>query len=357
MTSQHEDSASAVFILFPGDLVMHLRPDRSPTNFRKIGTLSIDYSVVMFESLFSKGGLSLDRLRSFLEMAEAGSIAKAAPGDPVRQSQISRQIRELEEFFGCELTQRRGKSLALTSAGHRLADLVRGQLTGLDDFRREQEDLPKVFVIGAGASTLEWLVTPHLPHLAAALGGALLRTESSRSRSLVEAVQEGRVDFALLRRDAIPDASKRNTISIAKLSFHLCIPRILLPGGATKEDLVDSSIWRELPFATGRDGGQLDQANREAMSTAGVNFLPRFECGSILQVRQLLVQKSCAAIMPNLGLAGLDEKQILITPFKPLARYGRALVLHWNPRQIERRGIDPKQLRVAAALLTGEGGE
>ncbi|MDP4849131.1 MAG: LysR family transcriptional regulator, partial [Verrucomicrobiales bacterium] len=105
----------------------------------------------MFESLFSHRGLSLDRLRSFLEMAEAGGIAKAAPGDVVRQSQISRQIRELEEFFATELTQRRGKSLVLTAAGRRLADLVRGQLQGLEDFRREQEGLPKVYVIGSGS--------------------------------------------------------------------------------------------------------------------------------------------------------------------------------------------------------------
>lgn len=69
----------------------------------------------MFEHLFSKGGLSLDRLRSFMQMAQAGSIAKAAPGDTNRQSQISRQIRELEQFFGTELTRRKGKTLSLSA--------------------------------------------------------------------------------------------------------------------------------------------------------------------------------------------------------------------------------------------------
>ena len=120
----------------------------------------------MFDILFSKSGLSLDRLRNFLEMAEAGGIAKAAPGDVVRQSQISRQIRELEEFFGAELTQRRGKTLILTTAGRRLADLIRGQLQGLDDFRCEAQGRPKSFIFGSGASTLESLVAPHLPALA-----------------------------------------------------------------------------------------------------------------------------------------------------------------------------------------------
>jgi DNA-binding transcriptional LysR family regulator len=309
----------------------------------------------MFEALFSKAGLSLDRLRSFLEMAEAGGIAKAAPGDAVRQSQISRQIRELEEFFGTELTLRRGKSLVLTPAGIRLAELIRGQLRGLDDFRREQEGRPKVFVFGAGASLLEWLVTPKLPAISGALGDAQIRTESHRSRALVEAVQEGRVDLAVVRRDAIADPSRKNCHPLLKLSFHLCVPRWLLRKGSSVADLADSAIWGTLPFATGRDGGQLDAAIRGAMAKAGIDFRPRFECGSMLQVRQLLVQETCAAVMPNLALEGLDERKLLVAPFAPLAAYGRTLVLHWNPRQMEMRGVTAAAIRSCAQALTEEG--
>lgn len=308
----------------------------------------------MFESLFSKGGLSLDRLRSFLEMAEAGSIAKAAPGDAVRQSQISRQIRELEEFFGAELTQRRGKGLVLTPAGRRLAGLIRGQMQGLDDFRREAQGQSKTYVFGAGASTLESLVTPQLPALAEALGGATLLTESHRSSALVEAVREGRVDFAVVRRDGITNPSKKNCHSLLRLSFHLCAPRRLLPKGTAVSDLGDPSGWAGLPFAAGRDGGQLDRTIREAMEKAGIDFRPRFECGSMLQVRQLVMQESCAAILPNLALPGLDERKILIAPFAPLATYGRVLALHWNPRQVEVRGVLPESIRKVAAILAGE---
>lgn len=306
----------------------------------------------MFESLFSHGGLSLDRLRSFLEMSESGGIAKAAPGDVIRQSQISRQIRELEEFFGTELTWRRGKGLVLTPAGQRLAALVRAQLQGLDDFRREQAGQPKAFTIGAGASTLEWLVTPRLPALAEALGGARICTESHRSRALVESVREGRVDFAVVRRDAIAEPSRKNCLSLLKLTFHLCIPRRLLPKGTSAADPTDPSLWAKLPFAAGRDGGQLDRAIREAMEKAGVDFRPRFECGSMLQVRQLVERENCAAVLPNPALAGLGERKILVVPFAPLAGYGRTLVLHWNPRQVEVRGADPGSVRTVAVALS-----
>jgi len=47
--------------------------------------------IVMFEKLLAKQGLSLYRLQSLIALAQTGSIAKAAQGDPNRQSQYSRQ--------------------------------------------------------------------------------------------------------------------------------------------------------------------------------------------------------------------------------------------------------------------------
>ena len=60
----------------------------------------------MFNELLSEGGLSLDRLKNFCAVAEAGGIARVAGGDPAKQSLYSRQLRELEQFFGAELTRR-----------------------------------------------------------------------------------------------------------------------------------------------------------------------------------------------------------------------------------------------------------
>ena len=51
-------------------------------------------------------GFTIERLRTFCRIAAAGSIAQAAKGDSTRQSQFSRQLKELEEFFGTELARR-----------------------------------------------------------------------------------------------------------------------------------------------------------------------------------------------------------------------------------------------------------
>lgn len=303
----------------------------------------------MFEKLFSKGGLSLERLRGFMLMAEKGSIAKAAPDDANRQSLISRQIRELEEFFEVELTQRKGKTLTLSAAGQRLALLIRGQLQDLEDFRKEQAGLPKSFVIGAGSSVQEWLVVPAMPAISEHLGGATLLTESHRSRSLGDAVRDGRVDLAVIRQDAMPAGGA--SALIMKVRFHLCIPRVLLKRGITEREAASPALWQTLPFAAGRDGGQTDKAVRDAMREVGVDFRPRYECGSMLQVRQLVELGACAGTLPSLGLRGLDVKRVLILPFAPLREFGRALVLHWNPRQMRRRGIETAELKRLAVII------
>ena len=68
----------------------------------------------MYEALFARSGLSLERLRSLIQVADAGGISRAVGDDPARQSLVSRQLKELEEFFEVELTRRDGKRLALT---------------------------------------------------------------------------------------------------------------------------------------------------------------------------------------------------------------------------------------------------
>ena len=60
----------------------------------------------MFEHLFANSGLSLERLRTFREIVTAGGITAAAGDDSNRQSQYSRQLKELERYFGVELLKR-----------------------------------------------------------------------------------------------------------------------------------------------------------------------------------------------------------------------------------------------------------
>lgn len=147
----------------------------------------------------------------------------------------------------------------------------------LDDFRIEQVEAKKSFALGASASVIDWMVVPAMAGVRVALDNASVKLETMRSRALAEAVRDGRLDFAVVREDSITDASGKNTLPLVKLTFHLCIPKRLLKRGTTTAALSDPDLWKSLPFAACKDGGQLDVTIREAMRAANVVFRPTVE--------------------------------------------------------------------------------
>lgn len=82
---------------------------------------------------FAKAGLSLERLRSFAEIVAAAGISNATPGDTNRQSQFSRQLKELEEFFGAELLRRGRGRFELSLAGRELYQIVQSHFNAMED--------------------------------------------------------------------------------------------------------------------------------------------------------------------------------------------------------------------------------
>src|SRR6516164_7410559 len=116
----------------------------------------------MYERLFAESGLSLDRLKALLEVGAAGSIVKAADADPVRQSQYSRQIKELEDFFRTRLIERQGKGTRLTTNGRELARISRFFMLGLSNFRRGCVSEAQTFRIGASATFIRQFLLPAL---------------------------------------------------------------------------------------------------------------------------------------------------------------------------------------------------
>ena len=87
------------------------------------------------------------------------------------------------------------------------------------------------------------------------------------------------------------------------------------------------------------------------MTNALGEFHPVVECDSMLQVRELIVQGVCAWLLPSFGTHGLSDQDVVTCEFALMKDYGRSLVLHWNDRQMRRRGIEEYVIkRVAKAL-------
>lgn len=281
----------------------------------------------MFDLLFAERGLSLDRLKVLVEVHDAGSIAQAAPGDPVRQSQYSRQLRELSEFFGCEVARRQGKLLKLTPQGIRLAELGREHLRSLQDFRAECRAESLDYTIAAGDSLLQWLVIPRLGRLRKTKPPTRFATVNLRTNEIVQQLTEGRIDFGVTRRDAVADGLK--VAPLGELTFAVAVPRSLV---ASVQQLTLAEIFAKLPMAAQTTDGQFAQRLREVAAACGVEFTPALACQSFPHALSAVRSGGFAAILPRLALGEIPTEIITIVDDPLLRQLRRPMALAWNPR-------------------------
>ena len=296
----------------------------------------------MFEALFSERGLSLDRLKVLIEVRDAGSIAQAAPGDPVRQSQYSRQLRELAEFFGCEVAQRRGKQLKLTGQGERLAELAREHLRSLEDFRAECRQESVAFTLGAGDSLIQWLVIPRLGRVIEAFPGTHFATENLRTNEIVRRLTEGRLDFGIIRKNAMAPGLK--AVSLGVVSYVALVPEAL---GRARRKLTLRDALAELPLATQTTDSQFASALREVARGLDVPLVPALSCQSFPQNLAALRTGRFWTIVPEIATRELPAGTAHRLADPALARLDREAMLAWNPRLVR---VRPNAARIAAML-------
>lgn len=85
--------------------------------------------------------MTLSQLRTFLVVADAGSVRIAAESLLVSQPAVSAAIASLERELGVELVARHGRTLRLTGAGKAFADHVRSGLGLLDQGSRRARSI------------------------------------------------------------------------------------------------------------------------------------------------------------------------------------------------------------------------
>jgi DNA-binding transcriptional LysR family regulator len=297
----------------------------------------------MFESLFSERGLSLDRLKVLIEVRDAGSIAQAAPGDLVRQSQYSRQLRELAEFFGCEVARRRGKILKLTKQGERLAELAREHLRGLEDFRTECRAESVSFTIGAGDSLIQWLVIPRLGEMVRSFSHTRFVTVNLRTNDIVQQITDGRIDFGIIRKNASAPGLK--SVSLGVVSYVGLAPEALV---RRKKNLtLRELLGGELPLATQTTDGQFTSGLKELAKQLQVNLVPALSCQSFPQTMAAVNSGRFVAIVPQLALRELGTTAVQRISDPLLRTLDREAMLAWNPRLVR---VRPNASKISTAL-------
>lgn len=146
--------------------------------------------------------MDLKQLEYFVRVAELGSFTRAATALSIAQPALSRQVRLLEVELRQNLLVRNGRGATPTEAGKLLLAHGRGILHQVE---RAKEELGRVrgalagrVAIGMPTSVAKVLTVPLTREFRQRLPQASLSITENLSSHLVEALQTGRLDIALI---------------------------------------------------------------------------------------------------------------------------------------------------------------
>ena len=298
----------------------------------------------MFENLVGKKYFSVDRLAALCHVAEAGSISAATGDNASKQSLYSRQIKELESFFGDDLLDRHSRPHRLNEKGAELAKISRNYLSVMDDFVANCHDRPSKLVIGAGESLIHWLLIPGvLPALKAALPGTNIIFRNLRTTATVAALNNGEIDLGLIRKNAVKGhlKSKGNL----PLQYRLFIPKAFR---AKLESPVTLDQIAPYPMAVLEGGGEYRSTLEDLARSAGCKLQFTTECSSSTQLALLVARRDCCAILPSFAGSQLDASKIDEFEVKGVKPLERTLCFAWNPKRSAMRQVITEAVAVCS---------
>lgn len=245
----------------------------------------------MLNKILAEQNISLDRLNSFLEIIEAGSIADAVDRDPSRQSLYSKHKKDLEQVFGVKLFYQKNKKLTPTEYGKELAAIVRSFEKSLNDLDAKHKKEKSVVSIGAGDSVFQWMLLPVASSLRDTFSSINFSFRNLRTAQIIEGVKDGSIDFGIIRFDAIE--SGFNVVKLRTVEFSLYYQS----EDGKDDDLEELLSNRNLIGLSGN--GSYVKKVQTLQQTHGVDTGFWIQLDSLPMVENSIIETGASAILPN----------------------------------------------------------
>jgi len=206
--------------------------------------------------------MELRRLRTFVAVAELGTVSKAALRLRITQPALSRQIMDLQQELGFRLFDRVGRGLTLTAEGEQFLGHCRGVLAHVDALGERAEILRRgdtgVLKVAAPPHTIESVLAAFLPRYAERFPNVHVKLTEALGREQTAMLERGEVhigirhdqgdrrfESSILPPDEVLAAfapslalSHVGAIDIAQLAAH---PLLLLDQGYSIRRLFDAA--------------------------------------------------------------------------------------------------------------------
>lgn len=280
--------------------------------------------------------MDLKQLKTFIRVADTGSLSAASDSLRLAQPALSRQIRLLEESIGSPLFLRHGRGMQLTEAGQELHARVAGLVLQLEksvDDVRLMESEPRGSVALGMMPTVSYVLSARIAvRVARELPGVALRIVEGFAGFLVEWVRRGEVDATFLY-----GPSSDLHLPVTELFFE----ELVLVGPASEKlESTNAVSVRDLTrfklVLPSRPHG-LRSVIERAAEKAKVQLSVQFEADSFRVLKDLVEAGLGYTILPRSAISREQESRIFSTTQLARPKIMRQVLLALPPGRAETR--------------------
>ena len=157
--------------------------------------------------------MDLRRLRTFVAIAELGTVSKAALRLRITQPALSRQIMDLQQELRLRLFDRIGRGLVLTAEGEQFLGDCRGVLAHIDALGARVEVLRRgdrgVLKVAAPPHTIESVLAIFLPRYAERFPNVRVKLSEALGREQTSKLESGEVHVGIRHDQSDPRFESR----------------------------------------------------------------------------------------------------------------------------------------------------
>jgi DNA-binding transcriptional LysR family regulator len=233
-------------------------------------------------------------LRTFLLVAESGSMSEAARRLEITPAAVAHQLKLLEQELGTRVMGRAGRTVALTEEGHRLVERASAILRDLGNLKASINDeaATRELKLGAINTALHSVMPEILAGFVKVYPDARVEIRSALSSELYDAVQRGELDAAVCLH---PPFALPKTMCWEQLCEEPLV--VMAPARWGRRDAPD--LLRDEPFIRYNrslaGGKQADAYLRKA----GIVPHERFELSSLPAIAMLVDRGLGVSLAPD----------------------------------------------------------
>ena len=241
--------------------------------------------------------VDLKQLKTFICVAETGSLSRASDRLHVVQPALSRQIKLLEHEIGVELFTRHVRGMELTDSGKEFLDRVSGLVRQLEvsiyDVQSFRSEVRGQVALGIMPTISTVLSVRLVQRVARELPGVELRIAEGYSVHLLEWLQRGDIDVTFLYGSSDDYHLRGENLLLEEIVL------ISAPGSIPDQSetiSLDDAI--ELPLALPSEHFGLRRVLETTSSAAGVSIKPEYQVDSFWVIKSLVESGVCHSLMP-----------------------------------------------------------